>query len=464
MTTPSSVQVYTQGTGTSGNSLFPIYSQVAPTTSDNQWPVGKLWINQADNAVYMLTSVTTAGGVKSGNWIGVGGGSADVNTLSGNTGTAIPASGNIQIAGTGGLSFAASGAVLTGTITAGTNLIATLTGDSGGAISPLSGNITVAGTANQITTTGTANTVTCSLPSAITAPGSLATTTSLTAGNGFNVTTGAISMNSGTSSIAISSDAANTTIGVGTGAGVKSLVVGSQTGNSSITLQSGSGAINLTSYNTGGIILDSSAGGDMNIFSGVGTINISADAAITNLNLGTGGAVKTVAVGSTNTTSVTTLQSGTGGLNIQSNNGDMTIVSGTGAINIGTDATDMTTTIGSTTGASALLLQNGSSGIQATGPMVMDGSLTLNTVGSGLRIATGANATIGTSGAMVAGDVTVANTSVTANSIIFAIPAALGTVTRPQAAYVSSITPSTSFVLRSQDATDTSTWYYLIIN
>lgn len=65
---------------------------------------------------------------------------------------------------------------------------------------------------------------------------------------------------------------------------------------------------------------------------------------------------------------------------------------------------------------------------------------------------------------MTAGTVTVANTSVTASSKIFAYPAALGTVTVPLAYYISAISAGTSFTITSQDATDTSTWNYWIIN
>lgn len=86
------------------------------------------------------------------------------------------------------------------------------------------------------------------------------------------------------------------------------------------------------------------------------------------------------------------------------------------------------------------------------------------TVTSKLNFTTGANTSTGTSGAMVAGEVTVANTSVTANSLIFCYPDALGTVTVPQAYYISAIVASTSFTITSADATDTSTWNYVIIN
>jgi hypothetical protein len=81
--------------------------------------------------------------------------------------------------------------------------VATLTGGSGGAISPSSGNITLAGTANQISTVGSGSTITWSLPSAITAPGSflattsVASTTTMTAGTGLTVTTGDITATNG---------------------------------------------------------------------------------------------------------------------------------------------------------------------------------------------------------------------------------------------------------------------------
>ena len=57
-------------------------------------------------------------------------------------------------------------------------------------INGFTGAVTVAGTSNQITVTNNAGTITLSLPSAITVPGSLNTTTSLTVGNTLSVTAG----------------------------------------------------------------------------------------------------------------------------------------------------------------------------------------------------------------------------------------------------------------------------------
>ena len=68
---------------------------------------------------------------------------------------------------------------------------------------PSGGNITIAGTINQIAIANAGSTVTLSLPSAITAPGSIlatttvASTTTMTAGTGFTATTGNITATNG---------------------------------------------------------------------------------------------------------------------------------------------------------------------------------------------------------------------------------------------------------------------------
>lgn len=90
---------------------LPIISNRNPTTSDKA-QFGSVWINQTTNGFFVLTSIVS----NSATWA----------TGSGGTG------------------------------------ISTLTGDAGGAISPLAGNIDILGTAGQITVTGTANTLTIS--------------------------------------------------------------------------------------------------------------------------------------------------------------------------------------------------------------------------------------------------------------------------------------------------------------
>lgn len=104
--------------------------------------------------------------------------------------------------------------------------------------------------------------------------------------------------------------------------------------------------------------------------SGTHNISISTDAQATTVDIGTGGAVKTVNLGSTNGASASTLQSGTGALNVTATNGALTVNSGTGVLGVSTDASATTVniatgaaakvvTVGSTSGASSLALKMG---------------------------------------------------------------------------------------------------------
>ena len=223
--------LYVQSWGSRPENVeVPIIQNRAPATTDVS-VVGKRWIDSTNNASYDLTSLSSSGNIVSATWVGVGGGSSQISTLTGNSGGALsPTAGNINILGAGALAFSGSGSTLTGSITPGTALIATLTGGTGGALSPTAGNFNLLGTANQITSTGSGSTITFSLPSAVTAPGSLTTVTSLTAGNGFTVTTGTTSI-TGTVNVNISG-AGVTTIGTG---GTGAVNIGNATGNTAVT-------------------------------------------------------------------------------------------------------------------------------------------------------------------------------------------------------------------------------------
>jgi len=77
-------------------------------------------------------------------------------------------------------------------------------------------------------------------------------------------------------------------------------------------------------YGTGGMTV-TGANGVLTVATGTGAINVSADAAATTVNVGTGAAVKTVTIGSTNTTSATVINSGSGSITLT--NGGLTSVS-----------------------------------------------------------------------------------------------------------------------------------------
>ena len=103
-----------------------------------------------------------------------------------------------------------------------------------------------------------------------------------------------------------------------------------------------------------------------------GTVSLATDATTSTINVGTGAGVKTSTFGSVNTTSATTVQSGSGALNVTATNGALTVNSGTGAlsvssdasattVNLATGAAAKTVTLGSTTTTSSLALKYGTS-------------------------------------------------------------------------------------------------------
>lgn len=114
------------------------------------------------------------------------------------------------------------------------------------------------------------------------------------------------------------------------------------------------------------------------------------------------------------------------------------------------NATTVNTTDLNATGFTALAAG------QTSGNFTVFGSeLKIGTVGGVLKVAEGANATMGVA-TMAGGTVTVATNKVTANSRIQLTVQSLGTVTAPKAVAVTARTPGTSFVITSSDATDTS--------
>lgn len=80
----------------------------APGVKDYGYFIGTFWV-WSGNAVYALLSTIISPSTKSANWANLGGGSGQVSTITGNTGTATPSAGNIAVVGTGSIVTAASG-------------------------------------------------------------------------------------------------------------------------------------------------------------------------------------------------------------------------------------------------------------------------------------------------------------------------------------------------------------------
>jgi hypothetical protein len=87
----------------------------APTSNDRRYKIGTLWVDKSNNASYQLTSVS--GG--SANWEVLGSATAAVSTITGDTGGALsPSSGNITIAGGSGVNTSGTGSTLTANLDA----------------------------------------------------------------------------------------------------------------------------------------------------------------------------------------------------------------------------------------------------------------------------------------------------------------------------------------------------------
>lgn len=98
--------------------------------------------------------------------------------------------------------------------------------------------------------------------------------------------------------------------------------------------------------------------------------------------------------------------------------------------------------------------------LDGNGGLLLNGNITMNSVGKGLLVKEGANATMGTA-TLVAGTVVVSTTKVTANSRIFLTNQSLGGT----AGFlrVSARTAGTSFTILSSSGTDTSAVAWMIV-
>ena len=284
------------------------------------------------------------------------------------------------------------------------------------------GIINVVGGSN-INTTGYRATVTVNLNNSPSVPGSIA------ASAGLSVTGGAITLNSGTGALNISTDAANTTVNIATGSGVKTTTLGSTSGASSTTIQSGTGGIITLNGPT------TVTGGAITFNSGTNALSISTDTANTTVNIATGSGVKTTTLGSTGGASSTTIQSGTGGIFLYGpttvTGGAITLTSGTGALNISTDAANTTVniatgsgvktvTLGSTNTSSSTTIQSGTGGIFLYGPTTVTGGAITLTSGTGaLNISTdAANTTVNIATGSGVKTVTLGSTNTSSSTII----------------------------------------------
>lgn len=349
----------------------------SPVATDINYPVGKRWINTVASLEFTLVSVTSAGGVVAAVWSSIG-------TLAGP--------------------------------------LNTLTGDSGGTITPVAGNLNIFGTGGQIITAGSAGAITLSLPAAIVTPGSLTTTTTLTVGTNLTVNgnlsvagtisftdglvvTGGLTTDTLTTTGNVSMTGAASVITIGDAARTATMNLGTSTAANSLLIQNGiNSGTQTTSINNGA----TAAASIVNILSGAGSAGASQllmadNPRVTVIDLGNvapaAARTTTIAGGNAAVNDTVTLfggapSAGTQTFNLFSGNatgGTQVFNLGTGtgalALNIGTGATGVKTIAIGGTAANVITLGNTQTGGSiAIGALMTTGTITIG--GTGLQVGT----------------------------------------------------------------------------
>lgn len=249
--------------GASDNAFVDVFNTRDPTVNDVQYPVQKKWLNTSTNGLWELLSFVSSAGVVTANWQKIASGVATTETLTGNSGGAVPpTANNINVLGDGTfITTVGTPGTSTLTIEPAGGLATVYTENTGTAV-PSGGNLNIVG-GTGVTTTGAGNTVTISLTGsggavesfqvdAHTAPGTNPVLP--TAGGLVTVTGGQVAAGTTTNVIRTDSLAANTyTIEVQRSQAVASSTVGDNgvshfssnqfavDGNGFVTLAGGSG-------------------------------------------------------------------------------------------------------------------------------------------------------------------------------------------------------------------------------
>lgn len=248
MTTPTSNRfdsVLSAGASTGGSGLVPVVTIRAPASSDIRGPngpfkVGQNWVDSTNNAAYELTSFTSSNGSVTATWVTLGGGAGAVATLTGDSGTATPSGGNIQIAGTANqIATAGSGAVVT----------LSLTGPYTPATYTAHGVLLGEGTGSIVSTTAgaTGQTLMGSTGADPAFTGSPSFSGSVTAGTTVTATLGAITATNGNLVLGTAGNKIlSTSVGTTTTAGANSF--------GTVTLVGGTATVATTSITTNSIV------------------------------------------------------------------------------------------------------------------------------------------------------------------------------------------------------------------
>ncbi len=197
-----------------------------------------------------------------------------------------------------------------------------------------------------------------------------------------------------------------TSVAINTGTGALNLgtnaiahitTLGSITGAASTIVQSGTGDLKIETQGTGGLKIGTNAvAQNITIGNGTGATSLVLEAGTGNIDIGSNDIARSINIGQTSTAAqAITIGNGNTGTAVD-------IKVGTGALNLGSNATVHTTTLGSNTSTSTTTVQSGTGGLNltsaSTGIITLDSGTTgridigTNTGGKTINIGTGAAA------------------------------------------------------------------------
>lgn len=375
---------------------IPISSTTSPTSADKGYEVGQVWIDTSADTAYFLTSVVAG----SATWALASPGASDVDTLTGDSGGAIsPAGGNITLAGGTNITSAGAGSTVTfnldAAITLATSVTSALYTTGAGTdllITAVTGQDVVmklsdAGGVQKFSITDSADAEVASIDSdgAFTTTG-LTFTGLLTANASATILTAGTALNLGSdnNSAAVNLAVGTTAraVGIANSAAAHTVTIGSVTGAASLDLLVGTGNFSLDGAATSDLIVGAS------LTSGIITIGGTAQ---------TG----TMTLGDSSGTNIVQIGAGEGATTVAIAGG----ATAAKVVDIATGAIDNLVTIGTVTGAAQLDLLCGTGNFSLNGATTstytVAASTTSGTITIGGTAQTGTFSIGDTSGTMI---------------------------------------------------------------
>lgn len=234
------------------NYPLPVIASRAPTTSDKNFTLGQMWVRASTNQIWGLTSVVSG----SATWSLLGPGASDVDTLTADSGGALsPSGGNITLAGGTNVTTSGSGSTITFDLDDAISLATSVTSPLYTAAAATDVDIEAPSGQDVIIKLGDAAganqlSVTDSTDSEVFAVDSTGTLTfsGLTVDGNFAQTGGTfdVGQDNASDEIAIGGGTVARVIGLGDSAAAHTITIGSATGAASLDLLAGTGNFTLT--------------------------------------------------------------------------------------------------------------------------------------------------------------------------------------------------------------------------